>query len=290
MMQVDVRALLTLTSAATTVQYIPAKYVGLNADGTVTVNINGAQVPATPTTVARPVVNDPVAVLALDQLLLMLGPTSTPPPRGTVVTAAGGIATLTTDVGTVSATYSGTAPAVGALVKLAWSDGAHILGVLTGTLTPPPVDLTDADGGGTPHTDTFTAVDAGTFQTGRWFQAQPWAVDGAVGAWFYGTKVFDTLQGADVSRIQIYLPIVRHLSGAPMFGVHAYPGKASDPVVQSATAVPVGDSDWYDLPVSLGRFLANNVGGIGLDGGGSTKFASLAGDGQSGALRIDSVY
>ncbi len=264
----------------------------VSTDGTtMTVAVNGSFFPAYPATPFRPQVNEPVWVMFVDGVAYMLGPTTPWPGTGTVDSVAGGRATLSTDAGMVTATYNTVdSLAAGQTVKIYWSDGPHVIGILASAPTPvtPPVNP-----GTTPtqHVDTFSAVDAGSWSSGSgWWQSQVWASDSTIGAWFYGTKIADTLAGATVSRIQIYVDARQVYGSDPNFGTHDYASKPATPTISSATAIPVGGSGWFDLPLAFGTYLARTPGGIGLAHGGYNKYASLAEDAQSGSLRITSTY
>lgn len=249
------------------------------------------RVPTRVTTSYRPEVGEQVFVVAVDGKFYMLGPSTPKPAQGTVSTVASSTVTVATDIGTVTATVGvGMTLSAGQVVKLFWSDGAHVLAALTAA--PTPVTPPPPPGSGTSkHVDTFTAVDAGTYSGGRWWQAQPWASDTTLGAWFYGSKIRDTLRDATIQKIELYASVASRYGNLPNIGYHAHASKpGGGPVITGARATPVADGQWITLPLSVGQFLAANVGGIGLAHGGFNKFRSLAADAQSGALRITSTY
>lgn len=289
----DVGAILNAVGGKAKVTMWLASFVGLDGSFAMCDIANGdklGRVPAKVTTPYRPEINEQVFVAAIDGKYFLLGPSVPKPAQGTVTAVQSNTATVSTDQGTVTASVGvGMTLSAGQVVKLFWSDGAHVLAALTAAPTP-VVPPPPPDAGSSTHIDVFTAVDAGTYQNGRWWQDQPWASQSTIGAWFYGSKIRDTIQGGSVSRIQIYLPVVQRQFDPPNIGTHAYGGKVSNPSVQNAAAVGVGGTGWYDLPVSFGQYLVGNVGGIGLNHGGYNKFASLAADAQSGALRITSTY
>lgn len=271
-------------------------FVGLNDAGTgVFCDIaNGdatGRVPAQVMTPYRPEVNEQVQLLAIDGKFYLVGPALPKPGQGTVVSVTSDVATLATDVGNVAATFNaGLTLSASQIVKILWSDGPHVVGVLSTSPTPqtPPPSPTP---GAVRHVDVFTAIDAGTFSGGRWWQAQPWASDTTLGAWFYGSKIRDTLRGASVSKVEIWSSLAQRYGSSPNFATHPHASKpTSGPSVSSATPRAVADRQWIELPVAFGAFLASNVGGIALAHGGFNKFRSLAQDAQSGALRITSTY
>jgi hypothetical protein len=288
-----VDAIFDLVGGKTKVTMWPASFVGLDGDWALCDISNGdvaGRVPTRVTTEYRPEVNEPVYVIAVDGKFYLLGPSVPKPAQGTVTTVGSDTVKVSTDMGDVTATVGvGVTLSAGQVVKLFWSDGAHVLAALTAAPTPPTPP--PAPGGGTSkHIDVFQALDAGTFQS-RWWQAQPWASDNTLGAWFYGSKIRDTLRDATVSRIELYASVAQRYGAVPNIGVHPHPSKpAGGPSIQSATGVDVADGRWITLPLAFGQYLAANVGGIGLAHGGFNKFRSLAADAQSGALRITSTY
>lgn len=282
-------------AAASPVHVWPATFVGLDDDGWVLCDVaNGDQsgrVPAQVMTPYRPEVGERVFLLAVSGSFFLVGPAVPKPARGTVTSVSSSTVTLDTDVGSVQATYdAGTSLSVSQQVKLLWSDGAHVVGILTAPPappTPPPAPVPAKR----QHVDVFQAVDAGSFSGGRWWQAQPWASDTTLGAWFYGSKIRDTLQGAPVSKVELWSTLASRFGGNPNFGTHPHAGKpGAGPSIASATPLSPPNGGWLTLPTAFGQYLANNVGGIGLAHGGFNKFRSLSDDPQSGALRITSTY
>lgn len=249
------------------------------------------RIPARVTTPYRPEVGEQVFVVAIDGKYFLLGPAMPKPAQGTVSAVGPNTATVATDQGDVTATIGvGMTLSAGQVVKLFWSDGAHVLAALTAAPTPPAPPPPPNSGPST-HVDVFTAVDAGSFSGGRWWQPQPWASDSTLGAWFYGSKVRDTLRGATVRKVELFASVAQRFGNLPNFGYHPHGAKpAAGPSIQAARAIDVADGRWITLPVSFGQYLADNVGGIGLVHGGYNKFRSLAADAQSGALRITSTY
>ncbi|QKS21000.1 hypothetical protein HUN58_14685 [Curtobacterium sp. Csp1] len=219
------------------------------------------------------------------------GPVLMPPPVGTVVSAASDYVTVDTDAGQVQATYNqGDTLSASQKVRLVWSDGAHVVGVLSTNPLPVEPPAPPPSAGPSTHVDTFTAIDAGSFSGGRWWQ--PWASDSTLGAWFFGSKVRDTLRGAPVSRIEMWVNLASKFGAAPNIGTHPHdviPGGA--PAIANARPIPVTSGTWLELPVEFGQTLSDgSAAGIGLAHGGFNKFAALAADAQSGALRITSTY
>lgn len=290
----DTDVILDLVGGKAKVTMWLGRFVGIDGSYALCDVSNGdasGRVPAKVTTSYRPEINEQVFVLAIDGTYYMLGPSVPKPARGTVTAVTSSTVTVDTDMGSVQATYdAGTTLSASQVVKMLWSDGAHVVGILTAPPTPPtpppPPEATTSK-----HVDVFNAVDAGSFSGGRWWQPQPWASDSTLGAWFYGSKIRDTLQSATVSKIELYVSLASRFGNLPNIGYHGHAGKpAAGPSIVAAAATNVADGAWVTLPLSFGQYLARNVGGIGLAHGGFNKFRSLAADAQSGALRITSTY
>ncbi|WIB25807.1 hypothetical protein [Curtobacterium sp. MCSS17_015] len=250
------------------------------------------RVPARVTTSYRPEVNEQVFVVAVDGKYFLLGPSTPKPAQGTVTAVGSDTVTVSTDMGDVAATVGvGMTLSAGQVVKLFWSDGAHVISALTAA--PAPVPPPPPPGPSTSqHVDVFTAVDAGSFSGGRWWQAQPWASDTTLGAWFMGSKIRDTLRGAPVSKIELWSSLASQFGSNPNIGTHPHLSKpGGGPTISNATPIAVGPGRWITLPTSFGQALSDGTAaGIGLAHGGYNRFNSLAADAQSGALRISSTY
>lgn len=273
-------------------------FVSFDATG-YQVDVGGGRIPAQLGSSYLPIVNENVWVWFVDGQPFVMGPTSPKPGQATVVSVAAGLVTVSTTIGSFVMPYTSTlTPTAGQILNVVWGGGwAPSNGFATGVSstspaggTPPP-----APGSGTKtHVDVFTAIDAGSFQSGNgWWTGQVRAGVTNLGAWFYGTKIPNTLPAtAAVSRVQVYVSAQQISGSAPIFALHAHASKPGGaPTLSSSTAVGISPG-WIDLPVSFGNALRNLGGayGIGLNHGGNNILRSLAQDGQSGALRITSVY
>lgn len=270
------------------VKWVRGAYRGLGDGLRALVDFDGGLVPAHIVTGYRPAVNEPVWVCITDDVAYLVGPTRPRPADGKVVSSAGGLVVVNTDVGQVSATYPfGATMSAGQEVKLFWGgELPHVIGVKS---TSPVAPDNPGGGSGTSEfTTTFTAVDAGSYNS-SWWTSQVWSSDNNLGAWFYGSKIPDTIPaGAVIIGIDIYLAVVS-LFGSPMnIGVHPHrtrPGGA--PSIGSTVALAPA-AGWFGLPTSIGNALRSGGGsfGVGVAHGGFHKFAALSADPQSGALRI----
>lgn len=267
-------------------------FVGV-ANGIYVVDVGGNRIPADLGSSYLPEVNESVWVWFIDGVPFVKGPTTFRPDRGTVVSVASGIVTLSTAAGNIGMKYTGTTPSAGQVMGILWHGGptAFLLSTSPAGNTPPPAP---GGGGAQQHVDRFAAnTDSGSWRSGNgWWTSQIRAGDTNLGAWFYGTKIADTLpSGATIQRVQIW--ISGSISGAaPNFALHPHasrPGGA--PSLSGSTAIGVSGG-WVDLPLSFGQALRNGNGsyGVGINHGGNSIFNSVTDDGQSGTLVITSTY
>jgi hypothetical protein len=256
------------------------------------IDIQGSRIPALLGTTFLPEVGENVWVWVINDMYFIMGSTAVKPDQGTVVSASGGLATLTTSVGTtIAAPYVGAAPSAGQVMKLLWHNGPFAMLMSTSPAPAPPPPPPPS--GATTHTHYFAAIDAGSYGS-RWWTDQVWASDNNLGAWFYGSKISDTIPAAAaISSVQIYISPQQISGSAPNFALHPYQVKpGGSPSYSLVTAIGVGGGGWLNLPTSFGNGLKAGGGsaGVGVDHGGYNIFNSLAADGQSGALSIVSIY
>lgn len=296
MLDDDTDVALDILRRKSTVRVAAGDYRGLHPDGSLraVVDFDGGRVPAYFQTPWRPVVNDPVWVQVVDGVAWLMGPTSPRASDGTVVSVAGGIAVITTDVGEITATYEqGTTLTAGQQVKLQSHGGYHVLGVKSTSPVAPPPAPGGGGGGVTEVTQTFTAVDAGSFQ-GYWWTGRVIAGSSNEGVWLYDYKIPWTIPStAQGVSIEIYLNPTQIQGANPIFTLHSYGAKpAGSPGLSGGTAFAVTGAGWYPLPIEWIDSLKAGGGaaGVGLNHGGYNIFASLAQDPQSGALRIRYRY
>jgi hypothetical protein len=278
--------ILELFNSKSNVQVLPGYYRGLDGLRAL-VDFSGGRVPAHPAASFIPEVNDPVWVAVVDGVAWMLGPSVLRPGNGEVVSEAAGIAIVDTIIGHVPATYnSGATLSPGDQVKLYWNEGCHVIGVRSDSPAapdaPPPVV-----GGGVQQTVSFSAIDSGSYQSGYgWRINDVWSSSSNIGAWFYGTKIRDTIpDSAVIDSAEIYLPLLKDLGLFP-FGRHDYATKPSGAVSFSGVTTLPGKSGWVPIPVSLIDHLKVNTGGLGFDLGGYNIWAGTQKDGQSGTVRV----
>jgi len=181
-------------------------------------------------------------------------------------------------------------PVLGHNVEIQWtSDDGVIQGQVTATsnTVAPPV----IPGGGVQpfHPDPFTAVDSASWgATYGWNTRDVWASDSYIGAWFYGSKIKDTIpDGAVIKSAAIFLS-PRQVSGAaPNLRYHTSATRPGGAVTFAGTTfVLPSRTGWVSIPLAFIDYLKANNGGIGFDHGGYNIFRGTQADGQSGALDI----
>lgn len=259
------------------------------------IDVGGGRIPAEFATAYEPEVNEQVQVLWVDGKPFVIGPAKLRPSMGVVVTApVGNKVTIDTDIGQITATYNADiALSSGTAVRLHWGAGPYVMSRMS---TQPDVPIDPGAGGtaGVNRQETFTATNAGAWQVagGRWSSDQPRASNGYLGAWFFGSKIRDTVAAsAQMVSVEVYVKYASRFGSPPNFAMHsqAVPGGVPDLSAEFAWAVNDG---WNRLPHSVEAtyFDALKAGGpalgIGLKQGGVNRFVSLGEDAQSGAIRI----
>lgn len=273
-----------------------ASYVGqvqsVTSTGFVVV-LQGQPFPAYAGSGYMPAVAEQVRVWFVDEIAYVMGPAAPNPGQGTVVSVTGGQVTLNVPNGTLIAPYSSTlTPNPGDVMQIVWGNGPFAIATLSAA---PASAASPGTNSAAPraHTDVFQATDSGSYQS-RWWTNDVWASDSNLGAWFYGSKLADTLPAAAVIQsVQLFVSVQQLQGAAPNFALHGYQAKPSGaPALTSATAVGVGGGGWVTLPVGFGNALRSGGGaaGVGVAHGGDSIFNGQGSDGQSGALRIISTY
>jgi hypothetical protein len=289
-------------TAGTIVAADPGPGLVLNVDGAVT-----------ETTWNRnyiPQLGDSVKVLIVDGSSYVMGPVGVeaPPLTGVVSGSASlGVIPVTTDIGTVHARYTGSAQAIGTVVRLDWSSTTPwIWPGAVASMTPPApvVPLPPAPPPSiTSGVTTFNAFDSGSYQVGGtwgWAGYQPLQYRYGSnrenrGAWFYGGAP-SQLAGALITRMEFR-------SGARLrignynnvetahFYRHANNTRPSGDVTRTAgpydVSFPPGAGPlWFDLPASFGQAIVDGGGGLGLFGAPYMGFAGIDSDAASGQIRL----
>jgi hypothetical protein len=281
--------LLKLIGDKSRVQMVRGYYRGLDDGLRVLVDFDQGRVPAHPMTSYRPAINEPVWVMVVDNVAYLVGPTRPLPPEGVVVSVDGGLVAVSTDIGNFEATFpSGEVLTGGQLVKLFWSgEKPHVLSVMSTA-----VDEATPGGGGltvlSDRTETFTAVSSGSFGS-SWWTSQVWSHPDHVGAWFFGSKIADTIPAsASILSVEVFISAVAISGAAANFATHTSTSQPAGTPTFSATTAVAPAAGWVTLPVAFGNRLRAGGGGfgVGVVHGGSHKFHGVNVDPMSGALRI----
>ena len=106
-----------------------------------------------------------------------------------------------------------------------------------------------------------------------------------------GTKIRDTIPVAAVfESLQVYVNRTERYGEAPMWAMHSLASKSGVPSFSNLGAWDPDGDGWQTPPFAAAMFNALKAGGgalgVGLNHGGYHKFASLAADGMSGAIKI----
>jgi hypothetical protein len=234
-----------------------------------------------------PEVDESVWVLFIDSTATVLGPTLQKPGQGTVTAApANNLVPVSTTAGPFTLPYAaGLSLSAGQIVKLgAWNEGGFVFAVMS--TTPAAGNPGGGPGAGTgDQVQVFSAIDSGSYN-GSWWTGQVYASDSNTGAWFYGSKIADTIPDtAVIVSVELYLSPVQTEFAGPNIGYHAAGTKPGGSLTIIG-ATPSSAAGWVALPNYFGDFLKANVGGLGCLHGGFNIYNSLAGDAQSGAVRI----
>lgn len=261
----------------------------------------------------KPVAGDQVLVLRRGQVLTVLG-AITPPyaTEGTVSTVPGSTSTV------IGVTVAGIAaavelpfldsytPVVGHQVSLLWRGGVNsglVLGKVGNALPPPapPAPPPPPPPAPLEGSTVFNAVDVGTYRSGWRNDDNGDVIQGTApsfagansGAWFYGGHPKNTLTGATVTALEIWLG---RTSGGVFGGqsCHLYrvvddwqPGGAlTFGTGPNNVSLSVGQEGWFSLPASLGQELVNSGGSIGITGEPYMRMYGLSKSGQAGTIRI----
>lgn len=271
-------------------QVLVGTYVDQSA-GQAIVDVAGTRITIPSVGTYLPLPGDPCRVLRTDQATFLLGPAAPRASVGRVVASGSPRITVEYPPGSgikrLMGFPKGTTPSVNDLVIIDWASGGTVVAVVTSTpefqITPAPVS---ASGGR--QTLVFTALDSGNWN-GGWWSNEVWASDNNHGAWFYGSKIRDSIpDSAAIVSVEIYLPAYYQFGDPPNFRMHSHDGKPGGAPAYTAPVIALSGarSGWVGLPTSVGDFLKANVGGTGMRQGGYTKYRGTQSDAQSGALRI----
>lgn len=271
------------------VESLPATFVS-QSGAVAVVDQGGARLQVKSASPVACLPGDPVRLERRGADLVLVGPSAPRSVIGLVVTAgdpatvefpagSGQTATLPVAVGvTVS---------VGDLVLINWESFGLVVCQVAAPSSPTPPDAPPA-ASGQRLTQTFTAVDCGSYQGGNWWTREVWASTNNTGAWFYGAKIQDTIpDSAVIVSASMWLPARQNLYGAPQLGVHGSAGKPAGNVSWGALTSFAGDSGQVSIPTSWIDSMKVSGGGVVVKAGASYNiYRSLDADGNSGAITV----
>jgi len=270
----------------------------------------------------RPEPLELVRVMFVDGVAFYAGAAQSKPGKGVVATVGGGLATVVTDIGTISCSYS-TAPSSGNAVKLAWNDGPHIMGPVASYPIQSDVPA-DPIYQPKPRTYIFKAKMSGRAAYGPYPGTIPgvWTPGSIVlpqsgvnvsNRWYYGRSAVDSIPvGAVVTRVEIYLPklignwsrVFTQTDTTPeqlVATIPTFPPGNSWDLDANWTAVSPRTSGWVDLPIGFATQFTTtemSVQPSSYSGGGSDIWqiegldllGNGTGDNNSGAIRITAKF
>lgn len=275
------------------VQSVTGVFIGMV--GTLArINVQGSTVDVRCDGWNPPIPGMPVRVEILNGIMRVKGPSETLVPRGTVLASLGGGVEALVEAGGVEYTLPVMAPYVpipSDVVVIHWSSG-HILGEeAAAPVTEAPATV---PGGGSGFNNLLIqARSSGKYDTsvpGWWGNGDIRASNNNVGAWFYH-GAFSGLAGANISRVEVYLPTPWKAVGVLNFGLHGHPTRPGGNPGIGSTVARAQRSGWLDLPDTWGNLLRDNPNwGIGVtSGAGDNQWPGVPQDGMSGALRFTGI-
>lgn len=270
-------------------------FAGPSSDGAqALVNVDDRQLAVPALGGSWPIVGDRVRLLRVGKQTLLLGSVQQRSTQGRV----NAVGSPKCDIeyppgsGVVEAMSmpKGATPEVGDLVVINWEGEAArtVTAIVSSQTEQPKPPAPSGPEQQTSFRQTFTAADSGSFQNGRWWTNLVYASASNKSAYFYGSKIADTIPStATIDAVRVYLSPTRNSGNQPRIGTHGYASKPDgQPVINNLLSLP-NASGWVNLPTSFGDLLKTGGQlGIGFDGAGYTIFRGTQQDGQGGALDI----
>ena len=218
--------------------------------------------------------------------LIVTGPSAQLAPLGVIT--AGGSPKCTVIVGGVEYILGyrdGYVPVIGDDVEINWAT-AIIQGKVTALSITEAPTANNAEPIVAFNGLVVMAAGSGSYN-GRWWTSDVYNGDNNVGAWFYESRVRDSLRGTTPTKIEIYLNPRLASGNSPQVGLHtAYATPGGTVTVASQIALEPR-SGWVELPLSWALALRDGNGGIGVTPSGYTVWRGLSSDAMSGALRFN---
>lgn len=268
-------------------------YAG-NANGLATVNVDDRQISMPALDNHWPIVGDRVRLLRVQKNYVLLGSvqqrstvgrvSATGSPRCTVEYPAG------SGVTALMGYPKNVTPAVNDVAIIDWDGEAapSVIAIVTtaaGQTSPVPPQAPPTQSS---FRQRFTAQNSGSFQNGRWWTNLVYASASNKSAFFYGSKIADTIpDDATIDSVSVYLSPTKNSGNQPRIGTHGYVSNPSGaPTINNLISL-ASASGWVGLPTSFGDQLKTGAQwGVGFDGAGFAIFRGTQQDGQAGSLDI----
>lgn len=260
----------------------------------------------------QPAQGDRVVVQRLGAELVVSEVLTVRPPRGTVVAASAGIATVSAGGRVWDLAYLGTTPpAVGATVRILWdSDGGTVLGTITTNTPAPDVPPVDWDVPAAGVTLDLRPTDWASYRGGSRDDASAtglvrqgyWTGYAAMGAysglWVYG-DVLGGVQGRTCTGLTVDLSRAAGIGASAARPVHLWLHNhrtiPATPTYLGAehtgVSIAAGTSGTYPLPAEWGTQLAaGTAAGIGIQYTGETDYMGLHGPDVAGSGTLHGTW
>lgn len=270
-------------------------FAGVSADGAqALVNVDDRQLVVPALGASWPLVGDRVRLLRAGKLTLLLGSVQQRSTLGRVNAVGSPKCDIEYPPGSgvieQMSMPKGATPAVGDLVVINWlGEAARTVTAIVSSQSNQPAPPTP---GGQPSQttfrQTFSAADSGSFQNGRWWTNLVYASASNRSAFFYGSKIADTIpDGAAIDSVRVFLSPTRDSGNRPRIGTHGYASNpGGSPTINNLVSLGTA-TGWVDLPTSFGDALKTGSQlGVGFNGAGYAIFRGTQQDGQAGALDI----
>lgn len=258
-----------------------------------TVDVGDARLEVPTLAHVQPIAGDSVRLLRIGQQLVLLGATVPRSSLGRVAGTGSPLCTVEYPAGSgvtqLMAYPNDLTLAVNDVVLIDWQAGGIVSARLTSNPASPEVPAAPPAPSVSPITQVFTAVDSSTRSASGWFRSgEVWASASTKSAWWFGTKIRDTIpDAATIISAQIFLPIFQSFGDAPLLRLHTDASRpAGNPNFSGSATALSPRQGWVTIPTSFLEFLKSNTGGLGFDTGGFNKYRGTQTDAQSGAIRV----
>lgn len=258
-----------------------------------TVDVGDARLTVPTLAHVQPITGDAVRLLRVGKQLILIGGTVPRSPIGRVSATGSPRCTVEYPAGSgvtqLMAYPNNITPAVNDVVLIDWASGGTIAARLSTNPTAPTPTPAPPPPSSSPVTQVFTAVGSRTRSASGWLNSsEVWASATTKSAWWYGSKIRDTIPDvATILSAEIYLPIFQNFGSDPLLRVHTDASQPSgNPNFVAGSAALNPRQGWVPIPTGYIDQLKVTTGGVGFDTGGFNKYRGVTTDAQSGALRV----